>query len=93
MATFDDYLREMGFLEIFQGLSSDLKTNIFVAHGAAFSEWLKLKNSQRAPGTTHLRWHFILYLMLIDCAAAVVRICVFAHHSFYRKWSYFLSKL
>ena len=86
MASFDDYLRE-------GRLFDDYNKATLLEKQEVYNKWLELKNSQRAPGTTHLRWHFVLHSMLIDCAAAVVRICVFPNHSFYRKWSYFLSKL
>ena len=57
MATFDDYLRDNGFLDIYQAASNEQKVNIFANHGAAYAEWLKLKNPQPqpAPGISRLR--------------------------------------
>ena len=61
MAAFEDYLREVRMsVEEYDRLSSDMKGQISI-------EWLKLKNSQPAPGNTRLRWPFILHLLLINC--------------------------
>ena len=43
MATFDDYLRDNGLFDIYQVASNEQKVNIAANHGAAYAEWLKLK--------------------------------------------------
>ena len=52
MATFDDYLRDNGLFDIYQVASNEQKVNIAANHGAAYAEWLKLK---QPSGNSRLR--------------------------------------